>query len=219
MEPLNISWYVKNTDLDPRPTRAMIILPGRGQTGNELADKYDRHFQLGKRGIAVFAINPPAETGWYPSPNSPLDQDLAVIGLNRTITTIKHCLSSLQDVTKIERSNVIFVGFSAGAVVALHFSLTADPPLAGVIVHSGAILELSSIKEPKTNQTPILLNHSLDDRIFTWSQRYEPMRRRLLSQNYKIDRVERTSGGHMVTLDDIEKTRSFLENFLGYDPE
>lgn len=72
----------------------------------------------------------------------------------------------IDDLTKtynIPPGKVVFVGFSQGAMMAIHMALTCQR-CAGAIAYSGTFMGVGKAKNPSGEKPPILLIHGRDDK-------------------------------------------------------
>jgi predicted esterase len=102
----------------------------------------------------------------------------------------------------LKHEDIYIAGHSAGAVVALQVAAHSQEPLGGIHVHCGAILDPASL--PKSNGTPIFVFHSENDMVFSWDERYLPMKKALIEKGYNCSFVERAGHGHSVRGEDIK---------------
>lgn len=182
----------------------VLFLPGRDGSAEEMMCKFSA---LTKMGCALVGIEPVKE--WYPMPNGPNDQELAVAGLRYVLQALNHRVEKLRKRLSVERDEIALVGFSAGAVVALELAANSKHPFAGVVACGGAILEPTRFPACK-HDTPVLLIHNRDDNCFEWQERYIPMRKTLRKKGYPLNCIERRRGGHCMSNQDILLASVFL---------
>jgi len=197
-------WIVLNSDKNPK--NCILCLPGRGSHAGELVRWYNNELQMDDN--LIVGITPELRC-WYPLPNGPDDQTDAVEGILKAKYTIERVIRKIG----IPRKNMFLVGHSAGAVMAIQLSIHSPEPFAGVIVHSGAILEPKEVPECQ-NDTPYLLIHSKDDVIFKWDERYLPMRDALEERGYDIQTYERDDGDHYMHPIQLLYARAFINKVL-----
>lgn len=177
----------------------LICLPGRGGNAMQMTRDYQDHLEmLGHRESAIVGMQPKRiGGGWYPAPNGPDDQDEAITGMAESVAVLDEAISKVEKEYGITRKEICLAGFSAGAVMAMQMAATSVEPFGGVIVHSGAILDLENLP-PAPTQTPILLCHYKDDSVFGWTERYEPMHEALVREGYNISTCINPIGGHKI---------------------
>lgn len=207
-------WYAENAPPaagDPPIRGAVVLLPGRSGHGYSLLRTYTEAFDF--RGVGLFSVTPPISRGWYPPPNGPLDQTLAVRGLDSAAKTLDRVLDAIERDHDIPRDKVVVAGFSMGGVTAVHWATRALRP-AAVICHSGAVLEPHRVPMAGHDR-PIVLNHAQDDDCFGWEERYLPMRHALSKNNYNVWLAERESGNHHVYHSDVSCVKDLFEKTFG----
>ena len=59
----------------------------------------------------------------------------------------------------------MLIGFSQGAMMALHVGLRRTPPVAGIISHSGMLVGESELTAEIAARPPVLLTHGAADEV------------------------------------------------------
>jgi len=189
----------------------VLLLPGRGGTGPQIASYYDDISINCSINTIVVSITPPAG-GLYPPPGGPKNQENALKGIPKTIAAIEKVVKEIEAKYDLPKEKVFIGGFSAGAVVAIQTAVHSNKPFAGVISHCGAILDPESLPECQHPEMPFFLLHKQDDRVFSWEERYLPMRKALTDKKYNVtDRYEKSKGGHGIASDDMAEVSAFLQ--------
>ena len=187
----------------------VLCLPGRGNHGRELAAIY-KHM-----GIQSFIVGiTPEIRSWYPMPNGINDQTEAVRGIAPAIQIIEKVLSAIENKRGIPRNKIVLLGHSAGAVMAIMTAVLSPRPFAGVISHSGAILDLGLIPQCACPNTPFLLTHSRDDIIFEWNERFIPMLTTLKEKGYRVYTDIEKDAGHCIVDRQFELGAYFINKCL-----
>lgn len=200
-------WIVKEPT---RPSKQCVVaLPGRGVPAKLMFHVIDG---LGLTRSLRIALEPKGRA-WYPMPKGANDQEAAVIGLGYAREEVLRAVSSIEKGWGIKKEDIVFVGFSAGSVVALNVVTETADPFAACISLSGAILEPDTVC-PAAHQTPIILQHNGRDNVFEWQERYLPMREALERNNYRVIRAENPMGEHNIYRDDIQKVAQTLKELL-----
>lgn len=194
----------------------IICLAGRSGCGGRLAHHYQEATEL--HDTTFVGVTPWSENQieWYPQPYSPIEQRGAIAGLEIARHFVEKVISSVEKQLKIPRNKIALTGFSAGAVMSLYTNAHSSQDLAGVVVHSGAVLEPNKIPQCKNN-TDILLTHGQHDYCFDWYERYVPMKNALLKKGYNTFAVEDPEEVHRVSYLNIIYSANFLSPRLGYD--
>ena len=120
---------------------------------------------------------------WYPVPQGPQNQSKSVKGLRLMATTVSNELQSIANKYEIPKNKCFLVGYSAGGVIALQMGLKAygqNDPYGGVVMHSGAMLDMEAAPPYNVNlQSHLLITHSYNDTIFDFQERFVPMQEKL----------------------------------------
>jgi predicted esterase len=100
-------------------------------------------------------------------------------------------------------------------VMAVDLATRASKRYGGAVCLSGAILEPKLVPPAKSETTPIMLIHKVDDDCFSWEERYLPMKNILQQQGYATTCIERPYGGHHISLSDLVTTSEWIAPLLG----
>lgn len=193
------------------PTGCVLALPGRGIPG-DLMEKFMFHTGLWK---SLHVILEPKNLEWYPKPNGADDQREALDGLARAIDVIESYVKKIERAWGIPKDKVGIVGFSAGAVMGIQCLAYSDKPYAGILSLAGAILDPLGLPKARHN-TPVLLQHNMDDDCFKWEERYLPMKEIMVKQKYNVSFHEAEEGGHTMTHSEVYLCRQFMAERFGY---
>jgi len=202
-----IIWYPKQESIES----AMIILPGRGQTGLHLANDWSKTF-LNKTLIVLII---PEERKWYPMPYSPKNQKEAVEGLEEARKVVDEVIDKISNDFKLPFNRIGLAGFSAGGVMANYVVFNSNRELAASVCHSGAILEPENVPKCKFPDIPFVLTHSINDDAFDWYERFIPMKHSLYDNGYYLKTFENNIN-HDTSLIEIEESALSICHRLGY---
>lgn len=190
---------------------AVIVLPGRGVPG-PLLFRFCREMELRR---TLFAAIEPFRLAWYPQPNGPDDQKLACKGLGVAVEVVESELAKFMAWQGLAKKETILLGFSAGSVLALQLIMRSEEAWGGCVSLAGAILEPKKVPEAK-NQTPVILQHNMDDQCFKWDERYLPMKSALEAKGYNLTCLERPFGNHTLYINDAVNVSKVISKTLGY---
>jgi predicted esterase len=204
-------WCVFTSQLNP--TSCILILPGRDQTGIELAHAWARPYLPETMIVTVT----PVERQWYPQPYSSTDQANAVAGLAEARQIIEEVVDKIEKDYNIPRHRIALAGFSAGGVMGINVAAHSDKEFAAVVCHAGAILEPQALPLAKFPEMPIVLTHCKDDGVFDWDERFLPMVEALDREGYNYFTIESEYGGHSLNFDDISESAEIIAARLGYE--
>ena len=203
---LDPNWIVCNTENNP--TTCLLCLPGRASHAKELVYIYKKY--LGIDHDLIVGVTP-IQRCWYPMPNGINDQIDAVAGINHARIIVETVVRYIEDQFSVPRENMILIGHSAGAVMAIETAAHSQRPFAGVISHNGAILEPDLLPKCQNKSTNYLLTHNRDDLIFEWEERYVPMKKALQEKGYTVFSLEEDDGGHNVSDKQFTLSRYFID--------
>lgn len=186
-----------------------ILFTGRGGSAEAFIEKYAYYLKETR----LIAIQPLPQ--WYPIPNGANDQEKAVQGLKESIGIIKNHVDEIIKEYEIDPKELVFIGYSAGSVVALELVTKYSMDIGFVFLHSGALFEPESLPECSI-KTPFMLIHSRDDECFSWDERYVPMKTAMAQNNYNLFFIEKKEDGHSITDDDLYFVSTYAANLFKY---
>lgn len=196
-----------------KPIGCVMVLPGRGMSGREIAETYR---SLSGLSSTLFIGFTPKERQWYPMPNGVKDQDAAVEGLALTMTKIERATRRILNTFRVRRNAVALVGYSAGAVVSLYTAINSKLNYAAAVGHSGALLEPAKVSYCNKPNLQLMMAHCKDDCCFFWDERYVPTRNALKTNGYNLSSREHETGGHAMMNGDVVAAGLLLAPLLGY---
>ena len=110
--------------------------------------------------------------------------------------------------------DIILIGFSQGAGLALHASMHLKEPIGGAISFSGGLANPDNkIEAPNVNKAPLLLIHGMDDPIlpYQFSERGYKM---LKKANFDAELHLLKDTKHLITPDAISIASRFIEKIM-----
>lgn len=183
--------------------KTIIILAGRDCTAKEMLQAFKN---LNYRKIAIQPVDE-----WYAIPNGIDDQQAAVVGIKNQVSKLNYFVKQLEVLYSVKRNNIVLLGYSAGAVMALQLAVNSKEEFAAVICYKGAILNTESLPQAN-NFTKYILMHSRNDSCFKWHERYLPMKKSLIEKNYNCDCLEWNDGEHAINSPDINIISALIQN-------
>lgn len=145
------------------PEQLIVLLHGYGSDGNDLialgqvwAPSFPRALFVAPNAPQVCAENS-FGFEWFP-----LDLDRMrsrMEGAREARPVLAQFLADLWAQTGLDASSTVLVGFSQGAMVALHVGLSLKQRLAGIVAFSGALIPPEGFPQPEDVRPPILLIH------------------------------------------------------------
>jgi predicted esterase len=202
---------IMRPDHNNAPVGCVLVLPGRGLSAG-LMERFMLHTGLWR---SLKVILEPRNLEWYPQPNGPEDQAGALWGQNKARQCLEDEVKRIERGWGITKKDICIVGFSAGSVMAIQMLAYSDQPYAGILSLAGAILKPADLPKGKFD-TPVMLQHNMDDDCFKWEERYLPMKKALIEKGYNVQTKEGFDGGHNLTGEEVDLTRSFVAKRFGY---
>ena len=151
------------------PRQAVVLLHGYGSDGNDLIDL--GRYWAGALPEALF-VAPDAP---QPCAGNPFGYQWFALDLDRTISRVTGVpqtrqvlldfLIGLWAQTGLSARDTFLVGFSQGAMMALHVGLSLDQPLLGIVSFSGALIPPEGFGEGLLARPPVCLVHGDMDQV------------------------------------------------------
>jgi phospholipase/carboxylesterase len=151
------------------PRQAVVLLHGYGSDGADLIGL--AHYWRDLMPEALFVapnaptrcrINPGGYEWFDVDPERPSFRLEGVAGARPVIAEF---LSDLWSQTGLTAADTLLVGFSQGAMMALHVALTLDDAVMGVIGFSGALIVPPGLLDQPAARPPICLVHGDEDTV------------------------------------------------------
>jgi phospholipase/carboxylesterase len=152
-----------------RPDRLVVLLHGVGADGNDLI------------GLAPLMrrLLPGAA---FVAPNAPFPYDLAPFGymwfslqgfhpmtrwegVRAAQPALEAFLAAELDRHRLGPEALVLIGFSQGAMMALHVGLRAPAAPAAILSHSGMLVGAEHLAQEIRSRPPVLLTHGADDEV------------------------------------------------------
>jgi phospholipase/carboxylesterase len=198
------------------PKQAVVLLHGYGSDGSDLI-ALAPHWQ----GVLPDAV--------FISPNAPepcrqlaygfqwfdisLDGDRLARrqeGVVAARPVLLEFLNELWVQSGIAPENTLLVGFSQGAMMALHTGLSLDRPLMGIIAFSGALLPPESFGSAGLARSPVCLVHGDMDEVVDPAHSAEADLA-LRQAGYDVSYHVSTGVGHGIAPDGLAFATNFIE--------
>lgn len=209
---------LRGSSLSPRNGQAkqmVLLLHGYGANGDDL-------IELGHQWSLSL---PDAE---FLAPHAPFPCEMTTLGyqwfsleswhpeflLEQIQVSVPHLNKFIDENLKkrgLTDDNLMIVGFSQGAMMALHVALTRSLPCAGVIGYSGALIYGPSTGQEK--KPPVLLIHGDADEIVPYAS-MNNAQERLISMEVPVQTYTCPAFGHGINQKGIEIGEKFLRKYL-----
>jgi phospholipase/carboxylesterase len=145
------------------PKQLMVLLHGYGSDGADLislgsywGDTMPEMLFVSPNAPDACDINP-AGYQWFPLQTDRTIGRVEGAGAGREI--IVNFLIDLWGQTGLKPQDTFLVGFSQGAMMALHVGLSLDEPVAGIVSFSGALVPPAGLEEDKFPKPAVALIH------------------------------------------------------------
>lgn len=86
-------------------------------------------------------------------------------GARRAAPSLRRFLDAQLRALGLSNEKLLLVGFSQGAMMALHVGLRREVAPAGIAAHSGMLLGAESFEQELTSRPPVLLTHGASDDV------------------------------------------------------
>ncbi len=196
-----------------QPHRLMVLLHGYGSDGNDL-------IAIGRHWSATFTDT------MFVAPNAPQPCDINPQGFqwfpiatDRTITRVTgaesarevlvNFLIDLWGQTGLNPADTLLVGFSQGAMMALHAGLSLEDELAGIVAFSGALIPPAGLVEGLLPRTPVCLVHGDLDTVVDPSLSREAVET-LTALGYEVSYHRSPGTGHGISEDMLDFAQGFV---------
>jgi phospholipase/carboxylesterase len=151
------------------PRQVVVLLHGYGSDGQDLI-ALGQHWRSLLPEALFVAPNAPD-----PCPDNPMGYQWFPLQLDRTITRVEGAppareaiVALLEDLwaqTGLGAAETVLVGFSQGAMMALHVALSLEQSALGVVVFSGALIPPAGFPEAAPARPPVALIHGDLDQV------------------------------------------------------
>ncbi|HUB64919.1 MAG TPA: dienelactone hydrolase family protein [Methylocella sp.] len=118
---------------------------------------------------------------------------------------------------RLPDSHLALVGFSQGAMLALHVGLRRPKPMAAVVAFSGAVFDSESLAQGIRSKPPVLLIHGEADPIVPFAAMTET-KTLLKAQGVPVKSLRRPGLGHAIDDDGVIAAGDFLTSLVVHKP-
>jgi phospholipase/carboxylesterase len=114
----------------------------------------------------------------------------------------------------LKDEDTALVGFSQGAMLALHVGLRMKRRLAGIVAYSGVMIAAETLGEELTGKPPVLLVHGEQDSVVP-AQASQVAHRFLVHSGLDARLVLRPNLAHGIDEEGLRQGQAFLQQVLG----
>lgn len=209
---------LRYVQVEPEPAPAglplIIAMHGRGADATDLAplaaeiggESYRWLFPQGPRPVPLS----PAFVGWAWYELGQRQAETGVESYNLLALFIDHMLGQLS----VRRERALLMGFSQGAVMALHVGLTSEEPFAGIVAMSGHLPAAAAFAPllPDRRDRNVLIVHGTDDQ--TLPVEMGRRTRAVLEDAGLHPEYAEFPMGHQITAESLAAVREFIHRVL-----
>jgi phospholipase/carboxylesterase len=195
------------------PRQAVVLLHGYASDGEDLIS-LGTHWQdllpdalfVSPNAPTVSEINPMGFQWFALDHGKP---DYRVEGARQGSVVIIEFLKDLWAQTGLTERDTILVGFSQGAMMALHVGLSLDDPLLGIVSFSGALIPLEGFDAGHLARPPVCLVHGdLDQVVDPKSSQDAAIQ--LQAHGYEVSYHVSVGTAHGIAPDGLDFATSFM---------
>ncbi len=200
------------------PKQLMVLLHGYGADGRDLLSL---GWQWGELWPDMLFVSPNAPEICEQTPGGfqwfPLQVDRIagrIEGAANARPVIVNFLIDLWAQTGISPRDTVLVGFSQGAMMALHVGTSLDQQLAGIVAFSGAFMPAEGFEAGKFAKPPVALIHGDRDQVVD-PQLSRDAAELLIANGFDVSLHLSKGAGHGIAPDALEFATGFLVAQLG----
>jgi len=139
-------------------------------------------------------------------------------GVQAVAPTLQQYLDMLLTHHGLAHDRLALLGFSQGAMLALHLAPRLPRPLAAVLAYSGALIDTTGLDQPEIQRPPILLVHGDQDEIVP-VQNHHAAVAALKGAGFNVQAMVRPGLGHGIDPEGLEAGSRFLKEALAPPPQ
>lgn len=196
----------------------VVLLHGYGADGSDLID-LGRHWRTLLPDALFVAPNAPRRCGGSPFGYEwfPLEVDRIagrIDGARQAAPVLVEFLSDLWAQSGLGAADTVLVGFSQGAMMALHVGTALPGELAGIVAFSGALVPADGFAAPAAPRPPVTLIHGDADPVVdpALSRQAADL---LAANGFEVTLHISPGVGHGIAPDGLEFATAFLMARLG----
>ena len=134
-------------------------------------------------------------------------------GPDEAMPALMELIEAMTEETKLKLDRVALVGFSQGAMMALHIGPRLAKDCAGIVGFAGALLAPERLQAERKASPKVLLVHGKDDEVVPF-QAMVLAEGMLKSNGIDVKTVAREGLGHAIDGEGLEEALAFLEKAL-----
>lgn len=203
-----------------QPKSLVVFLHGYGSDGADLLGLAE---QLGSHLPDTSFVAPdapervpgaPSGYQWFSIPRfDGTSEETMRAGLAKSTEDLTEFLTQRATYEKVPPQNVALLGFSQGAMMAMHVAPRLNTQIAAVIAISGRLVEPERLEAEATSKPPILLVHGTEDEVVPFGN-MAFAGNELTRAGFNVYAHVMEGTGHSIAPDGLQTALGFLDNFL-----
>jgi phospholipase/carboxylesterase len=195
------------------PRQLVVLLHGYGSDGNDLIALGQHWGALLPEALFVAPNAPDA------CAENPLGYQWFPLQLDRTISRVQGAPPARQEIigfltelwgqTGLGAAETVLVGFSQGAMMALHVGLSLESRLLGIVAFSGALIPPAGFEEGRFAKPPVALIHGALDQVVD-SMLSREAAETLQAAGFEVTYHVSADTAHGISPDGLEVATAFL---------
>jgi phospholipase/carboxylesterase len=201
-----------------KPKSICIMLHGVGADGDNLiglasafSNEFPDTFFIAPNGPEKFAGGGNGYQ-WFPYYERTRPQVLTAMDISAR--TVAQFTTEILDIYDLKPQNLILMGFSQGAMLAIQTALTMQDNCAGVVSFSGGLLKIEITDIEVRSQPPICLIHGDNDDVVP-CQMSESSAKLLADLHVPAEFHKIRNLGHSIDMQCIDIAKGFLHKVVG----
>jgi len=195
----------------------IIFCHGYGSNGDDLISLGVQFRPVLPKAIFIAPNAPeksphPGGFQWFPI--SSFSKEERIEGAYKAAPMLAEFIEESLTKYNILSERLALVGFSQGAMMALHVGLRRKNGLAGILGFSGALAAPANLVSEMQCKPPIFLAHGAQDNVIPFPALFETIGA-LEAAGLNVEKHLSYNAGHSIPPDSIEKGRAFLARILG----
>lgn len=202
-----------------KPAYLVVLLHGPGSSGQAIIDQALNWAPTMPKADFVAAEAPfpgPAEgRQWFE--RSAFDEDSIVAGVKAAAPLLDAFLDAALAGRRLPDSHLALVGFSQGAMLALHVGLRRPKSMAAIVAFSGALYGNDDLAAEMRSKPPVLMVHGESDPIVPFAA-MTSTKERLKAAGVPVKSMRRPGLGHEMDDDGVIAAGDFLTALVTHKP-
>jgi phospholipase/carboxylesterase len=202
-----------------KPAYLVVLLHGPGSSGQAIIDQALNWAPTMPKADFVAAEAPFACSGkgrqWFDTGS--FDEHSISNGLKITGPLLDAFLDSALAERRLPESHLALVGFSQGAILALHVGIRRPKQMAAIVAFSGALYGNANLATELRSKPPVLMIHGETDPVVPFAA-MNSTKERLKAAGVPVKSMRRPGIGHEMDDDGVIAAGDFLSALVVHKP-